>query len=121
MVVADDAVSDTGSVVSASLTLLSVLFSVSGSMVAAAAGVEVDAVTDALVGGEVSSDCANLGTDGVGGADFTSLLVLYVFSCTKIAAAAGTAADAVAGTSVGVGMSLNDASQIRGIKINVLR
>jgi hypothetical protein len=66
-------------------------------------------VTGAAVDGEASSNGTNLGTDGVDGADFTSLLVLYVFSGTKITAAAGAAADAVAGTSVGVGMSLDGA------------
>jgi hypothetical protein len=63
--------------------------------VGTAAGATADAVAGASVVAEVSSDGADSGTGGVGGADSSSLLVSFVFLGMKIAAAAGAAADAV--------------------------
>jgi hypothetical protein len=60
MVVADEAVSDTGGVIGTGFTLLSVLFSASGSMVATAAA--ADAAVDESVGTEMFSDGADSGT-----------------------------------------------------------
>jgi hypothetical protein len=49
---------------------------------------------------------AGFDTGGVLGADFTSLLVLFIFLDTTVAAAAGAATDA--GALVGVGISSDD-------------
>jgi hypothetical protein len=77
----DDAVFNTGGILSVVFTSLSVLFPVSGSTVADAAGVDIlagassDAVADELVGTEMFSDGADSGTGGIGDTDSFSLLV----------------------------------------------
>jgi hypothetical protein len=96
----DGVVLDTGDVIGANFTSLSVLFSALGLTVAAVAGAAANAVTGALVDGELSSDGAVLDTGDVIGANFTSLSVSFGDSDLTIAAAAGAAADAVAGASV---------------------
>jgi hypothetical protein len=55
------------------------------------------------------SDDTVFDTGGVFGANFTSLLVSFVFSDMTVAAAADAATGAAAGVLVGFGMSSNDA------------
>jgi hypothetical protein len=98
---ADGAVLDTGGVIDACFTLLSVLFSASGLMVATAAGAAADAAAGELVGTEMFSDGADLGTGGVGGAGSFALLVSFVPSDMTVAAATGAAADSATGALVG--------------------
>jgi hypothetical protein len=64
------------------------------------AGTAAGAATDAVAGASVVVGMladAVFDTSGGLGADFTSLLVLYVFSDTTVTAAAGAAIDAAAG------------------------
>jgi hypothetical protein len=79
--VSDDAVFDTGGILGANFSSLSILFTALGSRVAAAAGVSVlagsatNAVAGKLVKTEMFLDGANFGTGGVGGASYFALLV----------------------------------------------
>jgi hypothetical protein len=104
----DDAVFDTGSIISANFSSLSVLFAASGLTVSAAAAVGVgvlagsatDAVVSKSVRTEMFLDGADSGTDGVVSAGFT---------VAAAGAVASAVADATVGMLVGPEMFLDDA------------
>jgi hypothetical protein len=94
--------------IGAGFTSLSVSFisldRTAGTAVAAdaVAGAVADAAAGVSIGTEMSSDSIVLDTGGVIGANFTSLLVSFVFSDTIVVAATDAAADTVTGALVGV-------------------
>jgi hypothetical protein len=111
-----DAISYTGSVVGAGFTSLSVsfiyLYWTAGTAAAtdAVAGAVADAMAVVLVGTKMSSDGVVLDTGGVIGANFTSLLVSFVFSGGIVPASDAVTGALVAGVVSSDGIFLSEAS-----------